>query len=206
MVYCNLAVLLAERRMKISSVSADTGISRTTLTALCQNTGKGVQTDTINTLCMYLNISVGDLFSFYPFDVSVSDCTYYGSDCTADLVFDYTSRHFSGEIRCMAEINIGSYQFPDRGCYASVSLREYEPQTAQDEYTNGLIREAFKALPISVIDALKGEIADMVIRSMTYESNVEIDGEVYGYPEAVDAWEIDVAIPAKWGKDNNHSI
>lgn len=200
MIHCNLAVLLAERRMKISNVSADTGISRTTLTALCQNAGKGVQIDTINTLCMYLNINVGELFSFYPFDVSVSDCIYHSSDSTADLVFDYTSRHFSGEIRCIAEINIGSYKFPDRGCYAAISIHEYEPQTAQDDFTNGLIRDAFKTLPISVIDTLKGEIADMVIRSITYESNVEIDGEVYGYPEATDAWEIDVTIPADWVK------
>lgn len=200
MVYCNLAVLLAERRMKISNVSADTGISRTTLTALCQNAGKGVQIDTINTLCMYLNINVGELFSFYPFDVCVSDCTYHSSDGTADLTFDYTSRHFSGEIRCMAEMNIGSYKFPDRGCYAVISIYEYEPQTAEDDFTNGLIRDVFRTLPISVIDTLKGEIADMVIRAITYESNVEIDGEVYGYPEATDAWEIDVAIPADWVK------
>lgn len=200
MVYCNLAVLLAERRMKISNVSANTGISRTTLTALCQNAGKGVQLDTINTLCMYLNIDVGELFSFYPFDVSVSNCTYHSSDGTANLVFDYTSRHFSGDICCTAEINIGSNKFPDHGCYAAISIHEYEPQTAQDDFTNGLIRDAFKTLPISVIDALKGEIADLVIRAITYESNVEIDGEVYGYPEASDAWDVDVTIPGDWVK------
>lgn len=200
MVYCNLAVLLAERHLKISSVSADTGISRTTLTALCQNAGKGVQTETINTLCMYLNIGVGDLFSFYPFDISVSDCTYYSADGTANLVFDYTSRQFNGEISCTAEISIGSYQFPDQGCYAVIALREYEPQTAQDEYTNGLIRAAFKTLPISFVEMLKSEIADKVINSLTYESNVEIAGEVYGYPEVMDAWEIEVTIPADWSR------
>lgn len=200
MVYCNLAVLLAERRMKISSVSADTGISRTTLTALCQNAGKGVQIDTINTLCMYLNITVGELFTFFPFDICVSDSVYHSCDSTSEVVFNYTSKQFSGEIRCMAEINIGSYQFPDRGCYAVIAVQEYEPQTAQDEYTNGLIRAAFKALPIPVIESLKSEIADNAIQSITYESNVEIGGEVYGYPEAMDAWEIEVTIPADWIK------
>lgn len=200
MVYCNLAVLLAERHLRISSVSADTGISRTTLTALCQNAGKGVQTDTINTLCMYLNIGVGDLFSFYPFDISISDCTYYSTDGTADLVFNYISRQYNGEISCAAEISIGSYQFPDQGCYAVIALREYEPQTEQDAYINGLIRAAFKTLPVSFVEMLKSEIADKVISSLTYESNVEIDGEVYGYPEAMDAWEIEVTIPTDWSR------
>ena len=100
----------------------------------------------------------------------------------------------------MAEINIGSYQFQNRGCYAVIAVQEYEPQTAQDEYTNGLIRAAFKALPIPVIESLKSEIADNAIQSITYESNVEIGGEVYGYPEAMDAWEIEVTIPADWSK------
>lgn len=200
MVYCNLAVLLAERRMKISSVSADTGISRTTLTALCQNAGKGVQTDTINTLCMYLNITVGDLFIFFPFDICVSDCTYHSCDSTAELVFNYTSKQFSGKIRCAAEINIRDYQFPDQGCCAIISVQEYEPQTVQDKYTNELIRTAFKTLPVTVIETLKNEIADSTIRSIAYESNVEIGGEVYGYPEAMDAWEIEVTLPADWSK------
>lgn len=204
MIYCNLTVLLAERRMKISSVSAETGISRTTLTALCQNAMKGVQTDTVNELCMYLNIGVGELFSFYPFDIGVSDCVYYSADGTGELVFNYSSRQYCGEIRCTAEINIGSYQFPDRGCYAAISLQEYEPQNAQDKFTNGLIRDAFKSMPVSVIDKLKGDIADTFISSMTHESNVEIDGEVYGYPEAVSEWEIDVTLPSEWRKDNNH--
>jgi len=63
MIRCNLAVLLAERHVKISSVSADTGISRTTLTSLYKNASKGVQLSTVDTLCRYLNVEVGDLFT-----------------------------------------------------------------------------------------------------------------------------------------------
>lgn len=200
MVYCNLAVLLAERHMKISNLSAETGISRTTLTALCQNSGKGVQTDTINTLCMYLNINVGDLFSFYPFDLSLVDCNYHSVDSSVDLVFNYASTHYGGEIHCGAQIDVSSYTLPERGCYAVITLREYEPQNQQDTRNNGDIAKAFKAMPISVVDALKEKIADMTIRAMTYESNVEIDGEIYGYPEALDAWDISVKLPVEWEK------
>ena len=46
MILCNLAAIMGERRLKISKVAADTGISRTTLTALYYDYGKGVQFDT----------------------------------------------------------------------------------------------------------------------------------------------------------------
>ena len=69
MIHCNLSVLLAERRIRISKVAADTGISRTTLTALAQNDSKGIQLNTLNTLCIYLGISPGELFAFSPVEI-----------------------------------------------------------------------------------------------------------------------------------------
>lgn len=66
MIRCNLAVLLAERNLKISKVSEDTGISRTTLTALGANYSKGIQFETLNTLCAYLKTTPEKLISFCP--------------------------------------------------------------------------------------------------------------------------------------------
>lgn len=73
MIHCNLSVLLAERRLKISRVAADTGISRTTLTALAYNNSMGIQMSTLNTLCIYLDIKPNQLFSFFPVDVVVEE-------------------------------------------------------------------------------------------------------------------------------------
>lgn len=72
MLMSNLAVLLAARQLRISKVSTETKISRTTLTALSQNDFKGVQVDTMNTLCQYLGIDTGELFDFVPFDLELS--------------------------------------------------------------------------------------------------------------------------------------
>lgn len=73
----NLAVLLAERQLKITNVANDTHISRTTLTALHKNESKMIQLDTINTLCKYLEIDPGDFFEFVPYDfdfyIDISD-------------------------------------------------------------------------------------------------------------------------------------
>jgi len=70
----NLAVLLAQRGLKITKLSEATRISRTTLTALYYNKCLGVQFDTMDTLCNYLGVTPGDLFLFTPIELIVSDC------------------------------------------------------------------------------------------------------------------------------------
>ncbi len=72
MLKCNLAILLAERKLRISKVNEDTGISRTTLTSLSNNYSQGIQLDTLNKLCLYLQVSPDRLFAYIPFDYQVS--------------------------------------------------------------------------------------------------------------------------------------
>ena len=69
MIKNNFNTLMAERQLKITRVSNDTSISRTTLTALSQEMSKGVQLDTLNTLCTYFNITPGEFFDYLPFDL-----------------------------------------------------------------------------------------------------------------------------------------
>lgn len=68
MIKCNLAEILARRELKIRDVSEATGVSRTTLTALNYNQGKGVQFETLDKICTFLDISPGELFSHFPFE------------------------------------------------------------------------------------------------------------------------------------------
>jgi len=66
----NLAVLLAERSLKITRVANDTGISRNTITSTAQNDGKMIQLETINKLCQYLDVDPEQFFEYLPFDIS----------------------------------------------------------------------------------------------------------------------------------------
>lgn len=86
MILSRLKVLLAERDLKVSQVANDTGLSRTTLTALSNNTLKGIRLDTINTLCQYLDISTDDFFDYLPFDFDVI------SDSDSNFPFEGTER------------------------------------------------------------------------------------------------------------------
>ncbi|MFD1126644.1 helix-turn-helix domain-containing protein [Paenibacillus provencensis] len=73
MIKCNLAEILARKGLKIKDVAKHTGISRTTLTALSYNHGKGVQFDTMDQICEFLDIDPGELFTFYKFRLVVNN-------------------------------------------------------------------------------------------------------------------------------------
>lgn len=64
----NFLEIITDKGLKITKVANDTGISRTTLTALAYNSGKGVQFDTLNKLCGYFNIHPATFFSYIPID------------------------------------------------------------------------------------------------------------------------------------------
>ena len=72
MIKSNLKVKLAngkENNIRISKIANDTGISRTTLTALSEGHTKGIQFDTLNKICRYLKIEPADLFVYSPIDI-----------------------------------------------------------------------------------------------------------------------------------------
>ncbi|MBC1286903.1 helix-turn-helix transcriptional regulator [Listeria booriae] len=70
MIVCNLNVLMAERGLKISDVAKRTGISRTTLTALAHNKFKGVQLETMDSLCDFFKITTNELLIYRNFNYS----------------------------------------------------------------------------------------------------------------------------------------
>ena len=57
----NLSQILGEKLIKISQVSKDTGISRSTLTNLYYKRSKAISGNVLHKLCDYLDCSVGDL-------------------------------------------------------------------------------------------------------------------------------------------------
>ncbi len=54
--------IMGRKKMKISQVSRDTGISRVTLTKLYYEKSKSISFDSVKKLCRYLECSFEDLF------------------------------------------------------------------------------------------------------------------------------------------------
>ncbi|AMN50283.1 helix-turn-helix transcriptional regulator [Psychrobacter sp. P2G3] len=60
----HLPTLLAERRPKVADAVRATGISKTTLHKIYNDQSTRIDFDTIDKLCKYLEVEVGDIFEY----------------------------------------------------------------------------------------------------------------------------------------------
>lgn len=94
MIKTNLAVLMAERGLKIADVYNATGISKTTLMAISENTGKGIQYETVDKLCNFLNVTPQEFFSYAPYIFK-----FYKSKIDTDLPNVIITVNHSGNLK-----------------------------------------------------------------------------------------------------------
>lgn len=66
MINNRFSTILGERLLKISKISEETGISRTTLTNLYYRRSTQISFDVLNKLCKYLDCSVEDIIEYSP--------------------------------------------------------------------------------------------------------------------------------------------
>ncbi len=161
MILCNLPEILGKRRLKIAKVAADTGISRTTLTSLYYDSGKGVQFETINTLCIYFGIEIGELFTTFPFDIFVEECEYIDIEHTA--IFECKVLTAAGiefvELESKVEYS-EDYNVVDI-CFSSIQSRNTDPQ-------NQILTRIFEKISGEVLAILQERFSDALIDSVFF--------------------------------------
>ena len=145
----NLSVLLAERRLTISRLAQDTGISRTTLTALTTRSAKGIQFDTLNRLCGYLKVTPDALFIYRPFDLTVACDGLPGRSTVAFTVTDAAGVAQRLEMTCDAE-----FLRDASGALAALRVRLTLPDTPGAVRLSALLQ----GLPASVLSDLERDI------------------------------------------------
>ena len=64
MMISNLAVLLAERKLKVADLVRSTGINKSTLHKLYNDESVRIDFETIDKICTALEVEVGDLLIF----------------------------------------------------------------------------------------------------------------------------------------------
>ena len=64
MIVNHLPTLLAERRLKVADAVRATGISKTTLHKIYNDQSSRIDFDTIDKLCEFLEVEVGDIFEY----------------------------------------------------------------------------------------------------------------------------------------------
>lgn len=64
MIKCHLSRLMGERKMKIADVARETGLNRSTVTALYNETAERIELSAIEKLCDLFDCSIPDLFEY----------------------------------------------------------------------------------------------------------------------------------------------
>ena len=66
MIRCNLSILMGRDKLCIADVARQTGLNRSTITALYKETAARVDLPAIDQLCRLFRCQVGDLFEHLP--------------------------------------------------------------------------------------------------------------------------------------------
>lgn len=66
MIRCHLSRMMGERKMKIMDVARQTGLNRSTVTRLYNETAQRVELDAVEKLCCLFDCEVGELFEHIP--------------------------------------------------------------------------------------------------------------------------------------------
>lgn len=84
----NLNKLMSERNVKTSDIHRDLGIAKTTILSLSKGATGGIQFETLERLCTYLNVSPTDFFEYSPYVLQ----TFFNVDISSDTVLTYTAQ------------------------------------------------------------------------------------------------------------------
>ena len=75
MIRCHLARLMGERKMRISDVMRETGLSRTTVTLLYKETALKVDLEALDKLCSLFSCDIHELLEKSPAASAVNENT-----------------------------------------------------------------------------------------------------------------------------------
>ena len=66
MIRCNLSTMMGRDKLRISDVAKSTGLNRSTITALYNETATRVDLPAVERLCQLFHCQVGELFEIVP--------------------------------------------------------------------------------------------------------------------------------------------
>lgn len=185
MIRCNLSVLLAERKLKITKVCNDTGISRTTLTYLANNYSKGIQYDTLNTLCSYLHITPGELISYVPVDIFILSINIdFENDGQLQIQLEITHNGITQNCDLCGNAYLHFSDFDDPyfnpknymklPCAVDIDITLWDIDNDPEyEKENQFIIDAFHELPITFLKDIEANIIDDIINEIHSEYHLE---------------------------------
>lgn len=162
MIKCNLPVLLAERGLKITKVSIDTGISRTTLTSLNNNYSQGIQFDTLNKLCGYLKVLPGELFLYIPYEIKIKNFSLDGEEADFLVEFSYNGKEYEYEM--FINIYLDYYSDTVDSIDITYNLAEYNGEYKIKE--RELLHKILNSIPLQFLKDIDTEVYSLLCEKL----------------------------------------
>ena len=185
MIRFNLSLLLTERNLKITKVSHDTGISRTTLTYLYYNYAKGIQLDTLNLLCQYLKVTPDQLISYIPIDIEISETDIEQLNVNVPVLIRKKNETFQGSLELYAHFKGETIEPEDEGGGHLADCLEVwmglpEDDSPETKKNNEIVLQAFNRLPITFFKDIESRIFRIIEDRWLNDSSVIVkDIEIY---------------------------
>ncbi|MGF6511288.1 putative transcriptional regulator [Paraburkholderia sp. Clong3] len=66
MIRCHLSALMGRNKLRVSDVARITGLNRSTVTSLCNETATRIELPAISKLCELFRCGTADLFEYVP--------------------------------------------------------------------------------------------------------------------------------------------
>lgn len=174
---CNLRILLAQRGLKITQVSKDTKISRTTLTALYYDNSKGIQMDTLNKLCLYLKTTPEHFFNYAPIDIVVQNIELSeGDKGLFKLMVNLSISDSASCISCFLQGSVFAYYENDDfesspwGIDINLDLPESNDGNHINPHNNYIVN-SFQKLTQPFQDIIESDIASYVMEKLNANNN-----------------------------------
>jgi DNA-binding Xre family transcriptional regulator len=133
----NLSVILAERGMKMIEVINATGINKNTISSFANNKATGIQYETLNKLCSFLDVTPGELLSYIKFKIEIlnqeriDEDGNYALDVKINLDNVITVEKFTVNITPRDERNLTIRVNMPRGIYSKLSIIPFKHITEE---------------------------------------------------------------------------
>lgn len=118
MIKNNLAVILAERGLKMIDVITGTGINKNTISSLVNNKASGIQYETLDKLCDFLDVSPGELLIRHKFKVEVTRREFFDNEIDYFLKITLNDK----TIESLARLKIGNDDSEETGIIWSANI------------------------------------------------------------------------------------
>lgn len=190
MIVSKLEYILRKRRIRISDVVRDTGLTRPSLAKLVNNKSGGITFDTLNKLCKLLSVTVSDILEFYDIDIkeltltlNEANLSYHGTDTDG-----YKTLIDDAELN--GKISFEQPQYKDLvfRVFLTPELRKHN----KNESIYSVTLHFYELTRKEYLDNLPDEIESLIIDNLLerifekfsqYDSNAELGSVTYFYKD-----------------------